>query len=123
MKKIKLDIVGLSYSQTQSGAYALVLGEAKGKRRLPIIKEFSSLNFYVITEKKKLRSIHVLRMQLRLLFVLPALFILTNSFYHLPALFWKMKMPLPAQNPKKQKLILNLLLPMMEILQKNPLKN
>jgi bifunctional DNase/RNase len=37
VKKIKLDIVGLSYSQTQSGAYALVLGEAKGKRRLPII--------------------------------------------------------------------------------------
>ena len=37
MEKIKLDIVGLSYSQTQSGAYALVLGEASGKRRLPII--------------------------------------------------------------------------------------
>jgi hypothetical protein len=37
MKKIKLDIVGLSYSQTQSGAYALILNEAKGKRRLPII--------------------------------------------------------------------------------------
>ena len=37
MKKIKLDIVGLSYSQTQSGAYALVLGEVGGRRRLPII--------------------------------------------------------------------------------------
>lgn len=37
MKKIKLDIVGLSYSQTQSGAYALVLGEVNGHRRLPII--------------------------------------------------------------------------------------
>jgi bifunctional DNase/RNase len=39
MKKIKLEIVGLSYSQTQSGAYALILGEEKGKgnRRLPII--------------------------------------------------------------------------------------
>lgn len=37
MKKIKLDIIGLSYSQTQAGAYALVLGEVKGKRRLPII--------------------------------------------------------------------------------------
>lgn len=37
MKKIKLDISGLSYSQTQSGAYALVLGESNGKRRLPII--------------------------------------------------------------------------------------
>ena len=32
-----MDIVGLSYSQTQSGAYALLLNEAKGKRRLPII--------------------------------------------------------------------------------------
>src|ERR1700712_327572 len=37
MKKIKLDIVGLSYSQTQSGAYDLVLGEVGGRRRLPII--------------------------------------------------------------------------------------
>ncbi len=37
MKKIALDIVGLSYSQTQSGAYALLLNESKGKRRLPII--------------------------------------------------------------------------------------
>lgn len=37
MNKIKLEIVGLSYSQTQSGAYALVLGEVNGRRRLPII--------------------------------------------------------------------------------------
>lgn len=36
-EKIKLKIIGLSYSQTQSGAYALILGEEKGKRRLPII--------------------------------------------------------------------------------------
>jgi len=35
--KIKLDILGLSYSQTQTGAYALVLGEVIGRRRLPII--------------------------------------------------------------------------------------
>lgn len=37
MKKIKVEIIGLSFSQTQSGAYALVLGEEDGKRRLPII--------------------------------------------------------------------------------------
>lgn len=37
MDKIALDIIGLSYSQTQSGAYALVLGEMDGNRRLPII--------------------------------------------------------------------------------------
>ncbi len=37
MEKIGLDIIGLSYSQTQTGAYALVLGEKEGNRRLPII--------------------------------------------------------------------------------------
>lgn len=37
MEKIKLDIIGISYSQSQSGAYALILGESGGRRRLPII--------------------------------------------------------------------------------------
>ncbi len=37
MKKIKLEIVGMSYSQSQSGAYALVLGVPGESRRLPII--------------------------------------------------------------------------------------
>jgi uncharacterized protein len=37
MKKIKLEILGISYSQSQSGAYALILGEVGEKRRLPII--------------------------------------------------------------------------------------
>src|SRR5690606_16645261 len=37
MEKVELEIIGLSYSQTQSGAYALVLSEVGGKRRLPII--------------------------------------------------------------------------------------
>lgn len=37
MKKIKLSVLGISYSQTQSGAYALVLAEEGGDRRLPII--------------------------------------------------------------------------------------
>ncbi|NOY49084.1 MAG: bifunctional nuclease family protein [Chlorobi bacterium] len=37
MKKVKLEIVGMSYSQSQSGAYALVLGVPGEKKRLPII--------------------------------------------------------------------------------------
>ncbi len=37
MEKIRLEILGMSYSQSQSGAYALILGEKNGKRRLPII--------------------------------------------------------------------------------------
>ena len=36
-KKIKLEILGLSSSQSQSGSFALVLGEVEGNRRLPII--------------------------------------------------------------------------------------
>lgn len=35
--KIKLEILGLSSSQSQSGSFALVLGEVSGNRRLPII--------------------------------------------------------------------------------------
>ncbi|MEQ9425942.1 MAG: bifunctional nuclease family protein [Cyclobacteriaceae bacterium] len=37
MDKIKLEILGLSSSQSQSGSFALVLGEVSGTRRLPII--------------------------------------------------------------------------------------
>ena len=37
MQKIKLNVLGISYSQIQSGAYALVLSEAGGERRIPII--------------------------------------------------------------------------------------
>lgn len=37
MGKVKLNVLGISYSQTQSGAYALVLSEEEGKRRIPII--------------------------------------------------------------------------------------
>lgn len=37
MDKIELKVVGLSYSQTQTGAYALILKEKSGNRRLPII--------------------------------------------------------------------------------------
>jgi bifunctional DNase/RNase len=37
MKRVKLKVLGISYSQTQSGAYALVLIEEIGERRIPII--------------------------------------------------------------------------------------
>ena len=37
MSLIQLNIKGISYSQTQSGAYALVLSESDGSRTLPII--------------------------------------------------------------------------------------
>jgi len=37
VEKIRLEIIGMSYSQSQTGAYALILGEKNGKRRLPII--------------------------------------------------------------------------------------
>ncbi len=37
MKRVRLKVMGISYSQTQSGAYALILIEENGERRIPII--------------------------------------------------------------------------------------
>ena len=36
-KRIKLSILGISYSQVQAGAYALIFAEEEGIRRLPVI--------------------------------------------------------------------------------------
>lgn len=37
MQKIRLEITGIAYSQTQSGSYVLTLSESSGKRKLPIV--------------------------------------------------------------------------------------
>jgi len=37
MKLIQMSVRGISYSETQTGAYALILSEEKGDRKLPII--------------------------------------------------------------------------------------
>jgi bifunctional DNase/RNase len=37
MEKVRLDIIALSHSVTQSHNYAVILGEQNGKRRLPIV--------------------------------------------------------------------------------------
>lgn len=37
MKLVRLEIKGISYSETQTGAYALIMGEVEGNRKLPII--------------------------------------------------------------------------------------
>lgn len=53
MSLIKLTIKGISYSQTQSGAYALVLSEMDGKRTLPIIiGAFEAQSIAIALEKE-----------------------------------------------------------------------
>ncbi len=37
MGRVRLNVLGLSYSQTQTGAYALLLTEEDGSRRLPVV--------------------------------------------------------------------------------------
>lgn len=37
MKKKKLKVMGLSYSQTQAGSYIVVLSEVKGNRKIPVV--------------------------------------------------------------------------------------
>ena len=36
-EKVSIRVLGLSYSQLQSGAYALILAENKGPRRIPVV--------------------------------------------------------------------------------------
>ena len=53
MSLIKLTIKGISYSQIQSGAYALVLSEMEGKRTLPIIiGAFEAQSIAIALEKE-----------------------------------------------------------------------
>lgn len=53
MSLIKLTIKGISYSQTQTGAYALVLGEMDGGRTLPIIiGAFEAQSIAIALEKE-----------------------------------------------------------------------
>ena len=53
MSLIKLTIKGISYSQTQTGAYALVLSELEGSRTLPIIiGAFEAQSIAIALEKE-----------------------------------------------------------------------
>ncbi|MDB4048422.1 bifunctional nuclease family protein [Polaribacter sp.] len=53
MGLIKLTIKGISYSQTQTGAYALVLSEMEGSRTLPIIiGAFEAQSIAIALEKE-----------------------------------------------------------------------
>lgn len=53
MSLIQLTIKGISYSQTQSGAYALVLSEMNGKKTLPIIiGAFEAQSIAIALEKE-----------------------------------------------------------------------
>ena len=52
MKTVQLSIIGLTYSQTQNNAYALLLGEDDGPRKLPIvIGAFEAQSIAIALEK------------------------------------------------------------------------
>ncbi|MFM7896148.1 MAG: bifunctional nuclease domain-containing protein [Flavobacterium sp.] len=53
MSLVKLTIKGISYSQTQNGAYALILNEVDGERKLPIvIGAFEAKSIAIALEKE-----------------------------------------------------------------------
>ena len=53
MSLVRLNIKGISYSQTQSGAYALILSEVDGQRKLPIvIGAFEAQSIAIALEKE-----------------------------------------------------------------------
>lgn len=54
MDKVELEINGISYSYSQSGAYTLILAESGGKRKLPIIiGQFEAQSIAIELEKMK----------------------------------------------------------------------
>ena len=55
MKLIQLNIKGISYSETQTGAYALILSEANGNRSLPIIIGGFEAQSIAISMEKELK--------------------------------------------------------------------
>ena len=59
MKKIELKILGISYTHSQTAAYALILAEADGLRRLPIIIGISEAQAIAI-ELEKMKAIRPL---------------------------------------------------------------
>ena len=53
MSLVRLNIKGISYSQTQNGAYALILSEVDGERKLPIvIGAFEAQSIAIALEKE-----------------------------------------------------------------------
>ncbi len=53
MSLVRLKIKGISYSQTQNGAYALILNEVDGERKLPIvIGAFEAQSIAIALEKE-----------------------------------------------------------------------
>lgn len=53
MSLVRLNIKGISYSQTQNGAYALILTEVNGERKLPIvIGAFEAQSIAIALEKE-----------------------------------------------------------------------
>ncbi|POS02601.1 hypothetical protein Q361_103113 [Flavobacterium croceum DSM 17960] len=53
MSLVKLTIKGISYSQTQNGAYALILNEVDGEKKLPIvIGAFEAQSIAIALEKE-----------------------------------------------------------------------
>ena len=55
MSLVRLNIKGISYSQTQNGAYALILNEADGDRKLPIVIGAFEAQSIVIALEKEIR--------------------------------------------------------------------
>ena len=59
MSLVRLKIKGISYSQTQNGAYALILNEVEGDRKLPIvIGAFEAQSIAIALEKEILETVN-----------------------------------------------------------------
>ena len=56
MQKVELTVKGLSYSERQTGAYALLLAEVEGQRKLPIVIGVSEAQSIAIALEKAVNA-------------------------------------------------------------------
>ena len=56
MNLIELHINGISYSQTENGAYALILSESEGERKLPIVIGTNEAQSIAIAIEKEIKT-------------------------------------------------------------------
>ena len=83
MNKIALEIIGMTYSESSSGAYVLVMGDKNSRRRLPIViggNEAQSIAMGIEREKPKRPLTHDLFMKMALAFNIKLHEVVINRF-------------------------------------------
>lgn len=83
MNKVALEIIGMTYSESQTGAYVLILGDKNSSRRLPIViggKEAQSIALGIERQKSSRPLTHDLFVKMAISFDIRLTEVVINRF-------------------------------------------